>query len=71
MWHQNLVAAVESGCRSIIEFGGGIGKGETAAEKRPNLEGIVKKTFRRAEDPPAYAAVINLETLDSVAAALT
>ncbi len=31
LWHQNLVAAVDGGCSSIIEFGGGIGKGETAA----------------------------------------
>ncbi len=70
LWHQNLLTAVDAGCDTIIEFGGGIGKGESAAEKRPNLEGIVKKTFRRADSPPAYSAVINRETLDAVAGAL-
>ena len=60
-----MTNAVADGASSIIEFGGGIGKGETAAEKRPNLEGIVKKTFRRAENPPSYRAVINLPTLEA------
>lgn len=66
LWNQNLVNAVESGLSQIIEFGGGIGKGELPGEKRANLEGIVKKTFRRSETPPQYSAVINSETLDKV-----
>lgn len=67
LWHQNLVNAVQGGIRQVVEFGGGIGKGETAADKRPNLEGIVKKTFRGAAEPPSYQAVINVETLTAVA----
>ena len=47
----------------MIEFGGGIGKGETPAEKKPNLAGIVKKTFRRDDNPPRYMGIINIETL--------
>lgn len=67
LWHANLMAAVEAGCERIVEFGGGIGKGETPAAKRPNLEGIVKKTLRRAAPPPSYLAVINRDTLDAAA----
>lgn len=70
-WHQNLVAAADAGVDAIVEFGGGIGKGETPAEKRPNLEGIVKKTFRGQEPTPAYYAVINSESLDATVTALT
>ncbi len=64
LWVKNLNHAVDQGVNLIIEFGGGIGKGETATEKRPNLEGIVKKTFRDHETPPLHLSVINLETLE-------
>lgn len=67
LWHQNLVNAVEAGAAHVVEFGGGIGKGESAAEKRPNLEGIVKKTFRGHDAAPSYTAVINMETLEAAA----
>ena len=67
LWNQNLINAIGSGLGNVIEFGGGIGKGELPGEKRANLEGIVKKTFRRSDSPPVYAAVINSETLDKVA----
>ena len=70
LWHPNLLTAARHGMSRIVEFGGGIGKGETAAEKRPNLEGVVKKTFRGADNPPAYNAVINVETLESTLAAM-
>jgi len=63
LWHDNLRYAAEQGCRTMIEFGGGIGKGETPAEKKPNLAGIVKKTFRRDDNPPEYIGIINTETL--------
>ena len=70
MWHSNLLAVAECGATRLIEFGGGLGKGETPAEKRPNLESIVKKTFRGADDAPEYLPVINCETLESTAAVL-
>jgi len=69
-WHANLQTAAAAGVTRIVEFGGGIGSGETPAEKRPNLEGIIKKAFRRSENPPAYHAVINLETAHTTAEAL-
>ena len=70
LWHRNLVTAGGMGMELMIEFGGGLGKGETAAEKRPNLESIVKKTFRGEDSPPAYLSVINLATLQETLEAL-
>ena len=70
MWHKNLLTAGDLGATTMIEFGGGLGKGESAAEKRPNLESIVKKTFRGSETAPAYYSVINQATLDEAVAAL-
>jgi len=32
LWHKNLVSAGSAGANIMIEFGGGLGKGETAAE---------------------------------------
>ncbi len=66
-WLQNMQTAVENGTRTVIEFGGGIGTGEAPADKRANLEGIIKKAFRRAEHPPQYHAVINTQTLEACA----
>lgn len=69
LWHQNLLTAAEHGATAMIEFGGGLGNGETAAEKRPNLETMVHKTFQGSATAPAYHAVINQQTLQlSVAA---
>lgn len=65
LWVNNLNCVVDQGVNLIIEFGGGIGKGESASEKRPNLEGIVKKTFRQHDSPPQHLAVINIETLEN------
>ena len=70
LWYQNLVNAVDAGATIIVEFGGGIGKGETPAEKRPNLEGVVKKALRRRDPPVRYYPVINTQTLQAAAAAL-
>ncbi len=70
LWLNNLNCVVDQGVNLIIEFGGGIGKGETAADKRANLEGIVKKTFRQHDSPPQHLAVINTETLENALRAL-
>ncbi|MDP6391852.1 MAG: ACP S-malonyltransferase [Arenicellales bacterium] len=71
LWNDNLTTAVEGGINTIVEFGGGIGQGETPTEKKPNLAGIVRKTFRRATCPPVYHAVINSETLAETVEALS
>ena len=67
LWFNNLNTALLDGVNTIIEFGGGIGSGETPAEKRPNLEGMVKKIQRGTDFDCAYHPVINLATLDATA----
>tara|TARA_Y100000588_G_scaffold82914_1_gene87357 strand:- start:1121 stop:2104 length:984 start_codon:yes stop_codon:yes gene_type:complete len=62
-WHENLISALDSGLNTFVEFGGGIGKGETPADKKPNLAAIIKKATRKADAPPTYHAVINADTL--------
>ncbi len=65
LWYRNLLAAAGTGDSLMIEFGGGLGGGQTAAEKRPNLESIVKRAFRTNGSPPRYLSVINLPTLEN------
>ncbi|MYB35041.1 MAG: acyltransferase domain-containing protein [Gammaproteobacteria bacterium] len=62
LWHSNLLTLQELEVTRIIEFGGGIGKGATPAEKRPNLEAMIKKAYR--DQDLIYAPVINQETLE-------
>ena len=70
LWYQNLEEAARFDIDNIIEFGGGIGKGEHPNDKKPNLAGIVKRTFRRVDNPPEYHAVINSETLAATVTAI-
>jgi [acyl-carrier-protein] S-malonyltransferase len=67
MWNDNLMTAFAQGIGSVYEFGGGIGPGEPT-EKRPNLEGMIKKAIRAAGSEAAYTPVINAATLDAVPA---
>ncbi|MDX1594261.1 MAG: ACP S-malonyltransferase [Gammaproteobacteria bacterium] len=69
MWHANLQSALAEGVATMVEFGGGIGKGETPEEKRPNLEGMVKKTLRGTDFEIAYHAVISTASLADAEAA--
>ncbi len=62
LWHQNLLAASRYGVDLMIEFGGGTGK--SAAARRPNLEGIVKRAFRDSEAAPGYLSVIDTASLE-------
>jgi [acyl-carrier-protein] S-malonyltransferase len=67
MWNDNLMTAFAQGIGSVYEFGGGIGPGEPT-EKRPNLEGMIKKAIRAAGSEAAYTPVINAATLDAISA---
>ncbi len=71
MWHANLQTALAEGVATAVEFGGGIGKGETPEEKRPNLEGMLKKTLRGTTHEVAYQAVINRASLAEAVAFAT
>jgi [acyl-carrier-protein] S-malonyltransferase len=67
-WLGCLGAAMQQRVTHMIEFGGGIGNGESPADKRPNLESIVRKTLKGAGYEAVYAAAINSGTLRETAA---
>ena len=62
MWDANLQTAFGEGVDRVYEFGGGIGPGEPT-EKRPNLEGMIKKASRSLDPKPEYTPVINEATI--------
>ena len=62
MWDANLATAFAEGVGRVYEFGGGIGAGGPE-EKRPNLEGMIKKAVRTLDPRPEYVPVINAATL--------
>ena len=70
MWHANLQTAFGAGANLLVEFGGGIGKGETPDDKRPNLEGMVKKTLRGTDLEVTYRSAINCGSLGEAVASL-
>ena len=63
-WIWNMQQALKDGVHTIIEFGGGIGKGETPAEKRPNLAGITNKAIKGSKIYGRYLPAINVATID-------
>lgn len=65
-WVGCLNSALADGVNTFIEFGGGIGKGLTPAEKRPNLEKMIKKAVHGAQDTQ-YCAAMNVDTIQDVA----
>lgn len=62
-WVGCLQTALDDGIDRVIELGGGIGSGETPAEKRPNLESIIKKAARSAGTEVEYIPAINVDTI--------
>jgi [acyl-carrier-protein] S-malonyltransferase len=59
--------AVDAGIDTVIEFGGGVGKGEGPDGKRPNLESIVKKSLKWREHQAQYFSAINAATIRATA----
>jgi [acyl-carrier-protein] S-malonyltransferase len=62
-WFACMNTAMDGGVDTIVELGGGIGKGQTAADKRPNLEGIVKKALKWRDYQAQYLPAINASGL--------
>lgn len=67
LWVGCLQQAMEAGVQGFIEFGGGLGTAEEPAGKRPNLEGIIKKTLKQSGYEADYLAAINVETVQNAA----
>ncbi len=70
-WVSCMSAAIDAGIDTVIEFGGGIGKGESPADKRPNLESIVKRSLKWREHQAQYLPAINAATIRATAQQLT
>jgi [acyl-carrier-protein] S-malonyltransferase len=66
-WVSCINAAIDLGIDAVIEFGGGIGKGEGPDAKRPNLESIVKKSLKWREHQAEYLPAINAATIRATA----
>ena len=58
-WVACMNAAIDAGVDTIVEIGGGIGKGDTPEDKRPNLESIVKKSLKWRQREAQYLPAIN------------
>lgn len=69
-WIGNLETAFHDGVTTIVEFGGGLGSGPSPADKRPNLESMLKKALRGSDYSVHYHAAINSQSLRDAAAAL-
>lgn len=70
-WVGCMNTAIDAGVNTVIEFGGGIGKGEGPEGKRPNLETIVKKSLKWREHQAEYLPAINAATIRAAAERLT
>jgi [acyl-carrier-protein] S-malonyltransferase len=66
-WVGCMGAAMDAGFDTAVEFGGGIGKGEGPADKRPNLESIVKKSLKGREYQAHYLPAINAASIRATA----
>jgi len=64
-WVSCMNFAIDSGVDTIVEFGGGIGRGDGPDGKRPNLESIVRKSLKWREYEAQYAAAINAATISA------
>lgn len=69
-WIGNLQTAFADGITTMVEFGGGLGSGPSPADKRPNLESMVKKALRGTDYSVQYHAAINSQTLREAAEAM-
>jgi malonyl CoA-acyl carrier protein transacylase len=69
-WIWSVQRAIQDGVNIVLEFGGGIGKGEGPASKRPNLQSITKRAFQGAERHGLYFPAINVETIEESARTL-
>jgi [acyl-carrier-protein] S-malonyltransferase len=66
-WVSCVNAALDAGVDTIVEFGGGIGKGDGPDGKRPNLESIFKKTLKSREHQAQYWPAINAASVRATA----
>jgi [acyl-carrier-protein] S-malonyltransferase len=66
-WVGCMNTAIDAGIDTVVELGGGIGKGEGPEGKRPNLETIIKKSLKSREHQAQYLPAINAATIRATA----
>ena len=69
-WRACMESALGAGVDTIVELGGGIGRGEGPAGKRPNLESVVRKTLRAQRSDAEYFGAINAAGIHAAAQGL-
>jgi [acyl-carrier-protein] S-malonyltransferase len=69
-WVSCMSTAIDTGVDTIVELGGGIGKGEGPDGKRPNLDSVVKKSLRWKEREAQYLPAISAATIKTTAETL-
>jgi [acyl-carrier-protein] S-malonyltransferase len=69
-WYACLETAIAQGANTFVEFGGGIGKSPGPEARRPNLEGIIKKTLKFTGHDAQYVPAINVATIRAAAESL-
>jgi [acyl-carrier-protein] S-malonyltransferase len=69
-WVGCMTTAIDMRVDTIVEFGGGIGKGDGPESKRPNLESMVKKFLKLREREAEYVPAINVAGIRAAAALL-
>jgi [acyl-carrier-protein] S-malonyltransferase len=62
-WINCMDTAFDRGVTCVVEFGGGIGDVDDPAQKRPNLEGIIKKAMRFRAYDAEYLPAINVGSI--------
>jgi [acyl-carrier-protein] S-malonyltransferase len=67
-WITCMQTAMEAGVDTLVELGGGLGKGDGPAEKRPNLEGMIKKALKSQDHDARHMSAINLDSIQAAAA---
>lgn len=70
-WVACMNSAIDAGVDTVIELGGGIGKGEGPEWKRANLESIVKKSLKWRDHQAQYASAINAAGIRAAAEQLS
>jgi malonyl CoA-acyl carrier protein transacylase len=62
-WIWGMQNALSDGVHTIVEFGGGIGRSDEPAAKRPNLASITQKAVKDSRPYGRYLPAINVPTL--------
>jgi len=71
LWIDCMTFAMDAGIDCVIEFGGGIGKGEGPEGKRANLESIIKKSLKWRQHDAQYVPAINAAGIRAAARQLS